>query len=185
MMASPLTDVERKQILLAARQAIRGALSGHPSDRPEAAGVFGRRAGAFVSLHNHGELRGCIGHPEGDQPLSDVIGRCAVAAARDDPRFPAVVLDELDEVDIEVSVLGEIQPVSTPEDIEIGKHGLIAEHGRRRGLLLPQVATEQRWNRETFIRQTCLKAGLAPDEWKRGARLFRFEAEVFGDKHEA
>jgi AmmeMemoRadiSam system protein A len=114
-----------------------------------------------------------------------VIGHCAVAAAQNDSRFHAVRLGELDEVDIEVSVLGEIQPVGRPEDIEIGKHGLIVEHGRRRGLLLPQVATEQQWNRETFIRQTCLKAGLAPDDWKHGARLFRFEAEVFGEKHDA
>ncbi len=184
-MADPLAESERREILQSARQAIIDALSGHAPAPPDARGVFSRVAGAFVSLHNHGELRGCIGHPEADQPLSDVIGRCAIAAAREDPRFQSVSLAELDELDIEVSVLGGIEPVSTADDIEIGRHGLIAEQGWRRGLLLPQVATAQRWNRETFIRQTCLKAGLQPDAWKHGARLFRFEAEVFGEKHDA
>ncbi len=184
-MAGLLAEAERLEILQAARRAISDALSGRPPAPPEARGVFLRRAGAFVSLHRQGDLRGCIGHPEADQPLSDVIGRCAIAAARDDPRFPSVSLAELDELDIEVSVLGEIQPVSQVDEIEIGRHGLIAEQGWRRGLLLPQVATEQRWNLETFIRQTCVKAGLQPDAWQHGARLFRFEAEVFGEKHDA
>jgi AmmeMemoRadiSam system protein A len=184
-MAGPLQDSERQAILAAARSAIRDALLGLPPAPAPASGVFARRAGVFVSLHNHGDLRGCIGHPEGDRPLGEVLPRCAVSAAQGDPRFDSVTSGELDEVDIEVSVLGEIEPVSKAEDIEIGRHGLVAEQGWRRGLLLPQVATEQRWDRETFIRQTCLKAGLKPDAVKHGARLFRFEAEVFGERHDA
>ncbi len=184
-MAELIEPSEREEILKTARGAVRDALEGRPPASRAPSGVLARRAGAFVSLHNRGELRGCIGHVESDQSLAEVIRRCAVAAAREDPRFHEVTLAELDQVDVEVSVLGDIQPVERVEDIEVGRHGLIAEQGWRRGLLLPQVATEQHWDRMTFIRQTCLKAGLGPDAWQHGARLFRFEADVFGDKHDA
>jgi AmmeMemoRadiSam system protein A len=184
-MPGMISQHDRARILKVARLAIAEALAGGAVTPPPDDGAFGRHAGVFVSLHAHGDLRGCIGHPDGDERLADVVGRCAVAAAREDPRFPSVTLAELPDIDIEVSVLGNIEPVERLDDIEIGRHGLIAERGRRRGLLLPQVATEHRWNRDTFVRQTCVKAGLPPDDWRVGARLYRFEAEVFGEERHA
>jgi AmmeMemoRadiSam system protein A len=172
---------DRRRLLQEARRAVSEALAGRPAVPVEPEGVLGLRAGAFVSFHRHGELRGCIGHPDGDQPLAAVVARCAVAAATGDPRFPPVTPDELEDCAIEVSVLGPIEPVQDAADIIVGRHGLIVEQGRHRGLLLPQVAREQGWNRDTFLAQTCAKAGLPGDAWKRGAKILKFEAEVFGD----
>jgi AmmeMemoRadiSam system protein A len=138
-------------------------------------------AGAFVTLRVHGELRGCIGYPEPDKRLVDVVEHCAVSAAVSDPRFPAVSIAEWPSIDLEISVLGPIEPVADLGEIEIGRHGLIAERGSRRGLLLPQVALEWSWDREEFAAHTCAKAGLPKDAWRSGALLFKFEAEVFGD----
>jgi AmmeMemoRadiSam system protein A len=182
-----LTDQERQDLLRLARQAIAARFAGgEPSTlEKSAAQAGGRRAGAFVTLHVHGELRGCIGHPWGDRPLREVIVECAIRAATEDPRFPPLRPDKLAEADIEISVLGPIEPVDDLEEIEVGRHGLIAEQGYRRGLLLPQVATENGWNRELFLSHTCLKAGLSPDAWKSGATLFKFEAEVFGEEPKA
>jgi uncharacterized protein len=139
------------------------------------------KAAAFVSIHIDGQLRGCIGHLAADQPLSVVVARCAVAASSEDPRFAAVTAEEVDRLDIEISVLGPLEPIAGAADIEIGRHGLVIEQAWSRGLLLPQVAIEWKWDAETFLAQTCRKAGLPIDAWKRGAKLFRFEAEVFGE----
>jgi AmmeMemoRadiSam system protein A len=111
------------------------------------------------------------------------VARCAADAASEDPRFPAVSPDEIPELSIEVSVLGPLEEIDPrdPSAIVIGKHGLVAEQSVRRGLLLPQVATEWGWTVEQFLRQTCIKAGLRGDAWQHGARIYRFDAEVFGD----
>ena len=138
-------------------------------------------AGAFVTLRLNGHLRGCIGYPEPDLPLLGVVERCAVSAALSDPRFPPLTAAEWDEVDLELSVLGRIEPVVDIAEVVIGRHGLIVESGRRRGLLLPQVAVEWRWDAAEFAAQTCVKAGLPSDAWQSGASLFKFEAEVFGE----
>src|SRR5262249_21657913 len=127
------------------------------------------------------ELRGCIGHIEADRPLAHVVAQCAVSACSTDPRFPPVSVRELNEIDIELSLLGPLEAITSPDQIEIGRHGLVVERDRHRGLLLPQVATEWKWDAPTFLAQTCRKAGLAPDAWKQGAAIWRFEAEVFGD----
>jgi uncharacterized protein (TIGR00296 family) len=105
-----------------------------------------------------------------------------VSAASADPRFPAVAASELDELHIELSILGPLERISGVDQVEIGRHGLVVEHGWRRGLLLPQVATDWELDAETFVAQTCHKAGLAPDAWKEEATLWRFEAEVFGER---
>jgi AmmeMemoRadiSam system protein A len=102
-----------------------------------------------------------------------------VAACSADPRFPAVTAGELPDLDLELSLLGRLEPVSSADEIEVGRHGLVVEVGQRRGLLLPQVATEWGWDRETFLAHTCEKAGLPKEAWKRDAKLWRFEAEVF------
>jgi len=180
-MDTPLTLAERGLLLAEARQAVADALAGRPPRPVEPGGPFARRAGVFVSFHHRGDLRGCIGHPDGDQPLASVVPSCAVAAATGDPRFPPIGAGELDACVIEISVLGPITLVTDPAEIVVGRHGLIAEQGWHRGLLLPQVAVEYGWDREAFLARTCGKAGLAPDAWKRGAVIRKFEAEVFDD----
>jgi AmmeMemoRadiSam system protein A len=176
------TPLDRRLLLTLARDAVvahvgAGVAPAAPSDD----GVCARRGGAFVTLHQRGDLRGCIGHVEATEPLGPVIVRCAVAACSADPRFPPVRAAELPHIDIELSLLGPLEPVIVIDEIDVGRHGLVVEMDRHRGLLLPQVATEWRWDRETFLTQTCVKAGLTRDAWKKGATLWRFEAEVFGD----
>jgi len=181
-----LTPEERQDFLRLARAAIAAAVKVEGAAEPPARAGDGLktvsyRAGAFVTIKVHGQLRGCIGYPEADLPLVEVVERCAVSAARSDPRFPAVRPDECDTLEIEISVLGPIEAVAELSEIEIGRHGLIAQFEQRRGLLLPQVAVEWGWNLEEFVCHTCLKAGLAREAWRQGAKLFRFEAEVFGE----
>src|SRR5207302_561106 len=140
-----------------------------------------RRGGAFVTIHKAGGLRGCIGHIEPGDRLADIVARCAVAACSADPRFPAVASSELADPVAELSLPGALDSIDRPDRVEIGRHGLVVEKGWQRGLLLPQVAVEWKWDNETFVAQTCHKAGLALDAWKHGAKLWRFEAEVFGE----
>jgi AmmeMemoRadiSam system protein A len=176
------TEGDRGALLELARTAVVAHLSGLPEPAPVLEGIFARRGGAFVTLHDcDGSLRGCIGHLDVDEPLGTVIARCAIAASSRDPRFAAVQSREVDTLRIEVSLVGPMEPVSTPSEIEIGRHGLVVERGRHRGLLLPQVATEWGWDVFTFLEHTCRKAGLPGDAWKDGATLWRFEAEVFGE----
>jgi AmmeMemoRadiSam system protein A len=175
------TEHERAWLLRIAREAIAAHVTGvSPPSRDEAA-LDDRRSGVFVSIHHRGQLRGCIGHIEGDDALPRMVARCAVAACSDDPRFPPVGFTELPEIQIEVSLLGPLESIAGPADVDVGRHGLVVETGRQRGLLLPQVATEWRWDAMTFLSQTCRKAGLPADAWQQGAmvKLWRFEAEVF------
>jgi len=176
------SDADRRLLLRIARESITAHLCRTPAPDVPGDGAAGEPGAAFVTLIASGRLRGCIGHLEAEDPLGRVIARCAVAAATSDPRFPALGAAELTVVAIELSLLGPLQSVSTPEEIEVGRHGVVVEMGWRRGLLLPQVAVEWQWDREVFLSQTCRKAGLANDAWKRGARLWRFEAEVFGEQ---
>jgi AmmeMemoRadiSam system protein A len=172
---------DRISLLAEARAAVADALAGRAPRAVDPAGIFARRAGVFVSFHLDGALRGCIGHPDGNQMLATVVPQCAVAAATGDPRFDPVSESELDRCIIEISVLGPIRVVRDLGDIVVGRHGLIAEQDRRRGLLLPQVAVEYGWDREAFLARTCGKAGLPADAWKRGATISCFEADVFDD----
>jgi AmmeMemoRadiSam system protein A len=176
---------DRIRLLAAARAAVADALAGHEPRTVAPVGIFARQAGVFVSFHLDGALRGCIGHPDGNQMLAIVVPQCAVAAATGDPRFDPVSASELDRCVIEVSVLGPISVVRDVGDIVVGRHGLIAEQGWRRGLLLPQVAVEYGWDREAFLARTCGKAGLSADAWKRGATISCFEADVFDDARAA
>lgn len=177
------SDSDRQLLLRIARDALAAHVAGVRLPAPDlSAAVAARRAGAFVTLRARGDLRGCIGHVEADQPLGIVVARSAVAAGSSDPRFPGVTPDELLLLRIEVSILSALAPVARAEEIEIGIDGLVVELEWRRGLLLPQVAAEWQWDRETFIAETCRKAGLARDEWKKGAKIWRFQAEVFGEE---
>jgi len=176
---------DRRRLLQIARDAIAAHVSGRRLELPVLEGAASQIAGAFVTLHKNGDLRGCIGRIERDLPLGAVVAQCAVSAASSDPRFDAVDASELPALSVEISVLGGLEPVTCLEDIEPGRHGLVVEMGWHRGLLLPQVATEWDWDRTTFIAQTCRKAGLPSDAWHKGAILWRFEAEVFGESGQA
>jgi len=180
-----ISEDDRQLLLRIARDAIAAHVGVTPAPALHAPGtsaVLARLGGAFVSLHNQGDLRGCIGHIEATEPIGAVVPRCAVAACSSDPRFSHVTARELEQLDIEISLLGPLEPIAAPQAIEIGRHGLVVEMGSRRGLLLPQVATEWKWDRETFLAHTCRKAGLPTDAWKKGAKIWRFEAEVFGER---
>jgi AmmeMemoRadiSam system protein A len=182
---------DRRTLLQLAREAIRARLAPGPRHDAVAPGTrypapgtgaaLSRPCPAFVTLRRGDQLRGCIGHVEADRPLADVVARAAVAAALEDPRFPPVTAVELDEISIEISVLGPMQAVTDPSTIDVGRHGLVVHSGMSRGLLLPQVPTELGWDRQTFLEHLCVKAGLPRGAW-RTAELFAFEAEVFSDQ---
>lgn len=139
-------------------------------------------SGAFVTLSKNKGLRGCIGVFASPSPLYKTIIDMAVAAASQDPRFIAVEPDELADIKIEISVLTPLKETKDVSEIQIGRHGLYIIKGRQRGVLLPQVATEHHYDRIKFLEQTCLKAGLKPDDWKQGATIFTFEAEIFKEE---
>ena len=176
-----LTAEQRRALLDTARDSIRQAVAGHPAGQrrvpelPDASGVF-------VTIKRHGQLRGCLGTLQPTSTLGAEVARCAADSALEDPRFPPVASGELAELALEISVLGPLERIPpSPESFTIGVHGLVAEQGARRGLLLPQVALEWDWTPEQFLRQTCVKAGLPSDAWQHGASIYRFAAEVFGD----
>lgn len=136
--------------------------------------------GAFVTLKRQGQLRGCIGQIQAHQALAHTVSRMALAAAFQDPRFPPVTADEWDGLELEISVLSPLEKLDDPTRVQVGSHGLVVRKGSQSGLLLPQVAVEQGWDRETFLRQTCRKAGLPPDAWRDpDTEIFTFRAEVF------
>ncbi len=181
-----LTADDRQTLLRLARLALEARVRGDAPPAPDATGALATRCGAFVSIHRHGDLRGCLGRLTQDMPLAQVVVHLAGIVADSDPRFEAVTPDELDALAIEISVLTPEREIGSIAEIEIGRHGLIAQQGYRRGLLLPQVATENGWGVERFVEHTCLKAGLPRDAWRAGARLFVFEADVFSeDEHQS
>ncbi|MFA6147952.1 MAG: AmmeMemoRadiSam system protein A [bacterium] len=177
-----LDESQRKFLLGIARRALEGYIA--TGNLPPEEGAPGRLAApgaAFVTLTKDGRLRGCIGYTEAVAPLFKVVRECIVAAATEDPRFPPVSPLELPSLRIEISVLTPLVPI-LPEKVEVGRHGLMVERGRMRGLLLPQVPVEWGWDRETFLDQVCVKAGLPPSAWRHGATLRAFTAEVFGEE---
>jgi uncharacterized protein len=176
------SDADRRVLLSIARDSIVAHTHGHVLSLAALAGALAECRGAFVSLHARRELRGCIGHLEADEPLAAVVSRCAVLACSADSRFSPVTSLEVAALEIELSLLGPLMLVGSADEVEIGRDGLVVEERWRRGLLLPQVATEWKWDRATFLAQACRKAGLPDEAWKRGARVWRFEAEVFGER---
>lgn len=178
-----LSKMEKKELLTLARSTIKKYLAnGERAVLPAAKPVFLEKRGVFVTLHRRGELRGCIGYPLPYKPLGEAVVDNAIAAASEDPRFPAVTSAELGELDIEISVLTVPQKVAGPDQVQVGRDGIIISKGLQRGLLLPQVPVEQGWDLEQYISYGCRKAGLAPDEWKRGVQIEVFQASVFAEK---
>jgi AmmeMemoRadiSam system protein A len=179
--AAEYSPEERRILLTLAHRSIEGALRGEHIDLTPPSQHLAQPRGAFTTLHLFGELRGCIGYVLPVGSLYLIVAETARAAAFDDPRFQAVTEDEAPHLKVDISVLSLPRPIR-PEEVEVGKHGLIVIAGLRRGLLLPQVPTEWDWDRETFLAQTCIKAGLAPEAWQHGAELQGFTAEVFGEE---
>jgi AmmeMemoRadiSam system protein A len=174
----------------------RGLHLRHPEAAPAVAGaedyagaltgVLADPAGAFVTLRINHTLRGCIGYIESSDPLSSVIDEVAEKAAFEDPRFPPLAPDEFRRVHIEISVLSQMQRITSIEEITVGTHGLFLEQGWHRGLLLPQVASEYGWGREEFLDNVARKAGVARTAWRdENTRLFIFSATVFEECEES
>ena len=179
-----LTVEEQKRLLLVARQTIESLARGLPP-AVQAADLEGLsfQRGAFVTIHRRGQLRGCIGNFTSPHALARTVEDMAKAAASQDPRFMPVRAAELDEIDLEISVLSPLRPIQDISEIEVGRHGIYIISPRGRGVLLPQVAIEQGWDRDTFLEHTCLKAGLQPGCWRDPqTQVLIFSAQVFGER---
>ena len=175
------SSAERLLLLSIARQAITAKLEDQKISLDPPSPHLAEPRGAFTTLYLRGALRGCVGYVFPVEPLYRSVAETACAAAFDDSRFPPLSPEEAPELEIHLSVLSLLQPIEASA-IEVGRHGLLISHHRHRGLLLPQVPIEHAWDRETFLAQTCMKAGLHPDAWQKGATIEAFTAEVFGDR---
>lgn len=176
-----LTERDEQTLLRLAREALEAALFSW-SEPPLTAlsTAIAQQAGAFVTLRKSGQLRGCVGRIRAFTALHRTVRECAIAAALCDPRFPPVRGTDLPGLRLEISVLS--QPVeASPDEIEVGRHGLLISQGSRQGILLPQVANEWNWDRIRFLEETCIKAGLGPAAWREGAHIEIFTAQVFGE----
>ena len=188
---SPLPDVtagpqefssdERTLLLKLAHVAIESALDRSEISSAPPSQHLAEPRGAFTTLYHHGELRGCVGFVEPVASLYQTVIETARAAAFEDTRFWPVTREELPGLQVSLSILTKPKPIIA-DQVEVGLHGLIIGMGGRRGLLLPQVPVEHNWDRNTFLEQTCRKAGLPLDAWQKGASIEAFSAEVFGEK---
>ncbi len=178
-----LSDEEKIILLKVARESIKERLTGIRGSYPQPTDNIMTKCGAFVTLHKHGVLRGCIGYVIPIKPLYETVKEMAISSAFEDPRFPPLRNEEFDEIDIEISALSPLKQIESIDEIKVGKHGILIKKGFRSGLLLPQVATEQGWDLETFLTNTCYKAGLYGDCWKEKDTVIEiFSAIVFSEK---
>ncbi|MDD3536139.1 MAG: AmmeMemoRadiSam system protein A [Candidatus Cloacimonetes bacterium] len=176
-----LNDNQKKQLLQLARNSIKKRLLNEAYQTPEDP-AFDAECGAFVTLHLDGRLRGCIGYVQAFKSIRDTIRQMALAAAFEDPRFPPLQRQELPHIRIEISLLSPLILVQDLNEITIGRDGLLLKHPYSSGLLLPQVATQWGWDRDTFLKEVSRKAGLHSSAYRdAGAKLYRFSAEVFGE----
>jgi len=177
-----LSKTETEFLLRTARRSIAEYLNTGQAPAFEAPEKLREPGAAFVTLEKEGRLRGCIGYTQAVEPLYRTVSECAVKAATQDPRFHPMQADELASLHIEISVLTPLQKVASLDEIEVGRDGLMIVMGKYRGLLLPQVAVDNGWDRDTFLEQTCHKAGLPADAYKSPeAVLYRFQALIFGE----
>lgn len=183
-----LTPKEKITLLDLAKKAIVAKF--HNKDLPKMvvdSEILKEKRGAFVTLKKRGHLRGCIGYIKAVKPLWETVQEMAVAAAFHDPRFPSLKSEELKDLTFEISVLSPLRRITDINELEVGIHGLYIVRGYNAGLLLPQVAIEYKWDRKTFLMETCYKAGLPPDAWMdESAEIYIFSADYFGssDKYE-
>ena len=182
-----LTEEERQYLLHVARRSIESVVNEtSPVVIETRSKSLMEPCGAFVTLRVGRGLRGCIGYIEPIKPLVETVQEVAAKAAIEDMRFTPVTPEELSTIEIEISVLSPLKEIHDPDELKVGEHGIIIEHGRYRGLLLPQVATEYGWDRETFLSQGARKAGLPTDAWRDPeTKIYVFTAEVFGEHSSA
>ncbi|MBI2354737.1 MAG: AmmeMemoRadiSam system protein A [Deltaproteobacteria bacterium] len=181
-MAELLTKKEQRELLKIARNTIvTSVTSGKLPPVETASEALNAERGCFVTIKQQGRLRGCIGNFVSEQPLYCLVQEMAVSAATRDPRFYPMKPHDLDDFHLEISVLSPLKKIDTVEEIQVGRHGLYLVKNSYRGVLLPQVATEYGWDRETFLKHTCLKAGLPENAWQRECDIFIFSALVFGE----
>jgi AmmeMemoRadiSam system protein A len=174
----------KRTLLRTVRAYLRHRLLGEESASLPEHPFYRKKCGIFVTLHKHGELRGCIGYIEGIYPLSKALFDMAESAAFRDPRFPPLKDDELADIDIEISLLSEPEEIPDFRDILLGKHGIILKKGLHQAVFLPQVAPEQGWDLETTLQHLCMKAGLPVDSYRKpDCRFFVFTAEVFSENN--
>ncbi len=186
-MIHKISEEDGKKAVIFSRKMIESKLSLiQPEEIPEFPDSFKKEGGAFVTIKKEGELRGCMGRPLPNQSLEEAIKEAATSAAFKDPRFSAVNKNEIEDLNIEVTLLGPLEkieydrPHELKESIEIGKHGLLVERNGRSGLLLPQVAVDQEWDSTDFLSQVCMKAGLRPDAWfDENLDFYRFGGRIF------
>jgi len=183
-----LTKIQGNKLIRLARKSIETVFSKKALDYKEEKKEFSKKLGVFVTLHKAKQLRGCIGFPYPYKPLADAIVEAAKAAAFSDPRFLPLKKEEISKIKIEISVLTEPKEIFVKsqdilKEIEIGKDGLIIQFSGFSGLLLPQVALEQKWNVLEFLRGTCIKAGLPSESWLNlNAHNYKFQAQIFSEK---
>lgn len=175
-----LADKDASVLLNIAREAITNLVNGqeyHPLPREEK--NLNERSGCFVTIKQDGQLRGCIGNFQSERPLFLEVAEIAVASASKDPRFHPLEEHELDNFSLEISVLSPLEKIDDIDLIEVGTHGIYLEKNFSRGVLLPQVATEQNWDLQTFLQQTCLKAGLRANDWQDAdTDIYIFSAQI-------
>jgi len=178
-----VTEEQKKFLLRLARESILSWLENREVDITQPNDeIFEKKIGGFVTLHNQGQLRGCIGYIKGYCSVFETIKDMARSAAFRDPRFLPLTKKELKEIDIEISLLSELELVKDIEEIKVGRDGLVLENETASGILLPQVPVEWNWDRDTFLQQVSLKAGLNKNAWKDPqCELFRFQAEIFSE----
>ena len=181
-MAELLTKKEQRDLLKIARETIASYVSsGSMPVVATASRGLNLESGCFVTIKQHGQLRGCIGNFVSDQPLYRLVQEMAVSAATRDPRFYPMKPHDLDAFELEISVLSPLELITSVDEIKVGIHGIYLMKNSSRGVLLPQVATEYRWDRDTFLRHTCLKAGLPENAWQKDCQIYIFSALVFGE----
>ena len=182
-METALNANEKATLLAIARKSIESWVhSGTIYIEPREEKTLNQRNGCFVTIKQNGALRGCIGNFQSELPLFREVAEIAAASASKDPRFYPMKAEDLANFHLEISVLSPLQKIEDVAEIEVGRHGIYLEKGFYRGVLLPQVATEHGWDRETFLKQTCLKAGLPTDAWEaEDAEIYIFSAEIFGE----
>jgi AmmeMemoRadiSam system protein A len=178
-----LTEKEKEVLLDIVKKTIAGRLNNKNLPKISVdSKTLQEKRGAFVTLKKRGHLRGCIGYIKAVKPLWETVQEMAVAAAFHDPRFPSLKPEEFKDLSLEISVLSPLQRIEDINVIEVGKHGLYIVRGYNSGLLLPQVAIEYGWDRETFLKETCYKAGLPPQAWMdKETEIYIFSADYFGD----
>ena len=183
-MEHELSTKEKTVLLQIARTAIETFVrQGEHYNEPREEKALNVRSGCFVTIKKDGELRGCIGNFQSELPLFKEVSEMAVASATKDPRFYSFREEDLDDFSLEISVLSPLHKIEQVDEIEISKHGIYLEKGYYRGVLLPQVAVEYGWDRENFLKQTCIKAGLPTDAWQSDdAEIYVFSAEVFEEE---